>query len=157
MSFAAATLPLPAYLPEDRSLGTEAEDLRDLLREAVVPTGAERASKTLSRLLDALKHAKDSHGTDVSFGVFYKTLQFMISLPAELPLPIVVVESEEEIGLDWDEDPQRILSLTIDNSDRIGYSALFGREPIYGRVEYIHGLPETLQYVSARLYPSAQL
>ena len=156
MNFA-ATLPFPAYLPEDRSLGIEGEGLRDLLHEAVAPTSTERASKTLSRLVEALKQAEDSDGTVVSFSAFYKTLQFMISLPTELPLPIVVVESDEEIGLDWDEDPQRVVSLTIDNSDRIGFSALFGREPIYGTVDYIHGLPETLQYVLARLYPSTRL
>ena len=156
MNFA-STLPLPTYLPEDRSLGTEAKELRESCREAVARKSANSASKTLSRLLEALNHANERDGTIVSLGVFYKTQQFMISLPAELPVPIVVVESEEEIGLDWDEAADRILSLTIDSSDRIGYSALIGREPIYGRVDYIHGLPETLQYILARLYPSTRL
>ncbi len=93
----------------------------------------------------------------MSFSVFNKTFEFMMSLPTELPLPIVVVESGDEIGLDWDEDPQRVVSLTIDNSDLIGFSALFGREPLYGTVECIAELPQTLRYVLARLYPSAQL
>ena len=93
----------------------------------------------------------------MSFGVFNKTLDFMMSLPEELPLPIVVVESGDEIGLDWDEDPQRVVSLTVDNSDRIGFSALFGREPLYGTVECIAGLPQTLRYVLARLHPSKRL
>ncbi len=150
MSFAAA-LPWPTYLPEDRSLGTEAEGLRELLKEAAAPPSDDRESEIVSRLIGAV----DSDG--VSLSAFNKTLEFMVSLPADLPLPIVVVESEDEIGLDWDEDPQRVVSLTIDNSDRIGLSALFGREPIYGRVEYIVGLPETLRYVLARLYPSARL
>ncbi len=156
MNFTAVP-PSPTYLPEDRSLGKEAADLRDSLHEAVAPSSAERASKSLSRLVEALEQAQESDGTIVSFSAFYKTLQFMISLPTELPLPIVVVESEEEIGLDWDEDPQRVVSLTIDSSDRIGFSALFGREPMYERVDYVHGLPETLQHVLGRLYPSARL
>ena len=151
-----ATLTRPTYLAEDRALGTEAEVLRNLLQETVATVSRERASETLSRLVQALRHAKDSHGITVSLITFDKTLQFMISLPTELPLPTIVVESEEEIGLDWAEDPQRVVSLTIDNSDRIGFAALFGREPIYGRVDYIHGLPQTLHYVLTRMYPSAQ-
>lgn len=80
----------------------------------------------------------------------------MVALPSELPLPVVVVESEEEIGLDWDEDNQRVVSLTIDNSDHVGFSALFGREPIYGKVACVDELPQTLHDILARLYPSAQ-
>ena len=156
MNFA-ATLPYPTYLPEDRSLGTEATSLRELLEEAAAPASDDRASEIGSRLFEALARASDSDETTVSFNAFKKTLEFMMSLPTELPLPIVVVESEDEIGLDWDEGPQRVVSLTIDNSDRIGLSALFGREPFYGRVECIDGLPETLRYVLARLYPSARL
>ena len=156
MSFAAA-LPWPAYVSDDRALGTEAGGLRELLDEAAAPASDDRGSEILSRLLEALPQAVDSDGTTVSFSAFNKTLEFMMSLPTELPLPVVVVESENEIGLDWDEDHQRVVSLTIDNSDRIGFSALFGREPLYGRVESVDGLPETLRYVLARLYPSARL
>lgn len=156
MSFAAA-LPWTTYISEDRSLGTEAEGLRELLDKAAAPASDDRSSEIVSRLFEALAKAADSDGTTVSFSVFNKTLDFMMSLPTELPLPIPVVESEDEIGLDWDEDHQRVVSLTIDNSDRIGLSALFGREPLYGRVECIAGLPETLLFVLARLYPSARL
>lgn len=156
MNFA-ATLQLPTYLPEDRSLGAEAGDLRELLEEAAAPASEYRESEIVWRLLDALTQAVASDGTTVSLSAFSKTLEFMKSLPIELPLPIVVVESDDEIGLDWDEDPQRVVSLTIDSSDRIGFAALFGREPLYGRVDYVHGLPSTLQFVLAQLYPSARL
>ena len=156
MSFA-ATLPWPTYLSEDRSLGTEAEGLRELLEEATAPASGDRTNEIVSLLFEALAHAASSDGTTVSFRAFKKTLEFMRSLPTELPLPIVVVESEDEIGLDWDEDPQRVVSLTIDKSDRIGLSALFGRQPFCERVECVDGLPETLRDVLARLYPSARL
>lgn len=156
MSFAAA-LPYPTYFPNDRSLGTEAEDLRELLEEVAAPASDDRSSEIVSVLFQALAQAAECDGTTVSFRVFNKAFDFMMSLPTELPLPIVVVESGDEIGLDWDEDPQRVVSLTVDNSDRIGVSALLGREPLYGTVERIDGLPETLRYVLARLYPSARL
>ena len=84
-------------------------------------------------------------------------MHFLTTLPAELPLPVVVVESEDEIGLDWDEGTEIVVSLTIDDSDRIGFAALLGREPLYGRAEFSDGLPETVRYLLARLYPPARL
>lgn len=106
MDFAVA-LPSPAYLSEDRSLGTEAEELRNLLYGAVALATHERAIETLARLLRGLRHAEDSHGIAVSFIAFDKTLRFLAALPAELPLPLVVVESEEEIELGWDGRPPK--------------------------------------------------
>ena len=156
MTYSAA-LPWPTQLPQDRSLGTEAEGLRESLYEAAAPASEDRGGEIFSRLADALEQAEVSDETTVSYSAFTKTWDFMMSLPTELPLPVVVVESEDEIGLDWDEDHQRVVSLTIDDSDQIGFSALFGREPHYGRVDCIDGLPETLRYVLARLYPSARL
>ena len=156
MTYAPA-LSWPTYLPEDRSLGTDAKDLQESLYEAAAPASEDRGEEILSRLFEAFAQAAGSDGTTVSCSAFIKTWDFMMSLPTELPLPAVVVESEDEIGLDWDEDHQRVVSLTIDNSDQIGFSALFGREPHYGRVDCIDGLPETLRYVLARLYPSARL
>ena len=155
MSYA-ATLSWPTQVPEDRSLGTEAGVLRELLDEAAPLASDDKGSEIISRLFEALAQAANRDGTTVSFSAFTKTLEFMRSLPSELPLPIVVVESKDEMGLDWDEDDQRVVSLTIDSSDDVGFSALFGREPLYGKVECVDGLPETLRYVLARLYPTAQ-
>lgn len=156
MSFAAA-VPWPVYLPEDRALGAEAGDLRDSLDMVVPPTSDDRATEAVFRLIDALRQAENRDGIELSANTFTKALEFMLSLPTDLPLPVVVVESEEEIGLDWDEDHQRVVSLTVDSSDKIGFSALVGREHFYGRVEWVNGLPETLGHFLARLYPSAQL
>ena len=154
MTYAPA-LPWPTCLPEDRSLGTEAEDLRESLDEAAAPASDDRRREIFFRLVEALSQAEDSDGINVSPSAFTKAYNFMMFLPSELPLPVVVIESEDEIGLDWDEDRQRVVSLTIDNSDQIGYSALFGREPAYGRVEFVDGLPEMLHYFLARLCPPA--
>ena len=87
--------------------------------------------------------------------VLSRTKDFLTTLPAELPPPVVVVESEDEIGLDWDEGAERVVSLTIDDSDRIGFAALFGREPLYGKAEFSDGLPAMVRYLLGRLYPSA--
>lgn len=176
MNFAAA-LPWATqttYIPEDRSLGVEGEDLRERLDAAAKPASADETDAIIGKLFeivapadrgreiwlrvfDALLQPADGHGATVAVSVFTKTLQFMVALPSELPLPIVVVESEEEIGLDWDENDQQVVSLTIDNSDHVGFSALFGQEPIYGKVACVDELPQRLHDILARLYPSAQL
>ena len=100
--------------------------------------------------------AANRDGAAVSLNTFNRTIDFLTTLPAELPLPVVVVESEDEIGLDWDEGAESIVSLTIGNSDRIGFAALFGREALYGKAECVEGLPETIRYLLGRLYPSAR-
>ena len=87
--------------------------------------------------------------------VLNRTKDFLTTLPAEFPPPVIVVESENEIGLDWDEGAKRVVSLTIDDSDRIGFAALFGREPLYGKAEFRDGLPEMVRYLLGRLYPSS--
>ena len=156
MTFA-ATLPWATDSFVDRSLGTEAEDLREQLRDAAAPASEDRGSDIVVRLLEAVTQAADKDGTAVSLNAFNKTIGLLTALSAELPLPIVVVESGDEIGLDWDEGAERVVSLTIDNSDRIGFAALFGRDPLYGRAECIDGLPETIRYLLGRLYPSARL
>ena len=155
MTFAAAQ-PWTDYTFVDRSLGTEAEDLREELKDAAAPPSVDRKSDISIRLFEAVVQAADRDGTSLSLSAFDKTFAFLVSLPAELPLPFVVVESENEIGLDWDESPERVVSLTIDNSDRIGFAALFGRDPLYGKAECIDGLPETVRYLLARLYPAAR-
>ena len=86
-----------------------------------------------------------------------KTMDFLASLPADLPLPMVAVESEDEIGLDWDEGTESVVSLTINDSDRIGFAALFGREPFYGCAAVSDEIPEAVCCLLARLYPSARL
>ena len=147
-----ALVDLQASVPSDHEM------FKALAAELnAAPSSDDRGEEILSRLLEALAQAAGSDGTSVSCSAFIKTLDFMMSLPTELPLPAVVVESEDEIGLDWDEDHQRVVSLTIDDSDQIGFSALFGREPHYGRVDCVDGLPGTLRYVLARLYPSTRL
>ena len=98
----------------------------------------------------------DRDGIAVSGRVLNRTMDFLTTLPAEFPPPVVVVESEDEIGLDWDEGAERVVSLTIDDSDRIGFAALFGREPLYGKAQFSAALPEMVRYLLGRLYPSAR-
>jgi hypothetical protein len=153
MSVAAEMPPLECYCPtEDHSLGSEGLSLREALEEAL-SSEKERNVEAYRLVSDALRRANDADGTQVDPDTFIRTIQFLESLPNAIPLPDVVVEDTSEIGLDWDEGATRVLSLTVRDTPVMGYSALFGPEPAYGRVAFTAEVPEILRLFFRRLYP----
>lgn len=124
-------------------------------REAIEFTKEARQEEIRERLFGAIQGAE--HG--VRMKTFINALVFMQLLPRELPLPRVVMESEREIGLDWDADPDRVVSLTIDSSHQIEYASLIGNKPRYGKIKHVHGVPKTLpkplKLLLEQGYPSA--
>ena len=151
----------PAVRWEYRPLGSEAMELREAVEKAFAPNVVResefRESQIIHLLRAAADHALEFYGILVSPSVFRKTRAFLESLPEELQLPIVVVESNDEIGLDWDEGPERVVSLTIDSSNQIGFVTLLKGKPPYGTVDYVHGisnpLPEILRSLLEHVYP----
>jgi len=136
----------------DMSLSYEGSKLRDLLKAASSPPPhvVGRNALALDRLMSALADASVSPVT------LTRTLDLMNALPADVPLPEIVVESGTQIGLDWDESPRRTLSLTVDESPRVGYSSLIGRDSHYGKLEFASGarrIPKTLDQLFTDLYP----
>ena len=137
----------------DRSLGQEAGRLRQSIDAATSTSTLDRGVEIFDRVVAALEDARQNSGTLLDPNTFESTLHFLNLLPREVPLPNVVVESESEIGLDWDEGNRNVVSVTIDNSTMMGFAALFGREPLYGRLDLVEGLPDTLRFLLVRLYP----
>jgi hypothetical protein len=140
---------------DDRSLGEAGKALRDSLREAMSST-IDRGDEIYSRVSAALRNAQQSDGTLTSPEGFGRTLELLNRLPREIPLPQVVVESENEIGLDWDEGRGRVLSLTVRDTSMLGFAALFGEEPLHGRMRFTDEIPETLRFLFCRLYPTSR-
>jgi hypothetical protein len=154
MNFSAATeLPLSYLVHQDRSLGREGTLLRQSLNDASAARPLDRGHEIFSRLADALELAERNDQIRINPKVFSRVLSFLDLIPREVPLPAVVVESEGEIGLDWDEGKRKVLSVTIDETPMMGFSSLFGREPLYGRLDLDKGVPDTLRFLLARLFP----
>lgn len=146
-------MPTALYWPaEDRALGHAGHALRESISAAMLPP-ADRGTEIYARVVGALDRAKEQDGTLVSPGTFARTLDVLNALPREIPLPDVVVETENEIGLDWDEAARRVVTLTVRDTPMVGFSALFGVEPMYGRVTFAGEIPETLRILLARLFP----
>jgi hypothetical protein len=77
----------------------------------------------------------------------------MCSLPGDVRLPDVVVESDGEIGLDWDIGQRSVLSVIVGEGSMLRYAALIGPEPLHGRVPFAGVLPATLSFILRRIHP----
>jgi hypothetical protein len=151
MRLASAVLDSPEFA-EDRSLSAEGSALRKSLVDATAPP-SQRANEILERVLRAALKTKEKDDILVDVGVFARAVSFMNALPVYYPVPTVVVESEDEIGLDWDEGTQKIVSLTVDRTPMVGFAALFGEEPLHGSFKFALSTPDTLRFLLGRLYP----
>lgn len=158
MSVAIASCPSGIYSPcQDTALSQAGEELRDSIEVALNPpseTPEDDVAALLARVSGALKKGSDSEGVLVDVEPFGRMFDLLRTLPREIPLPEIVVESEHEIGLDWGRGPREVLSLTIDGTPFIGFAALIGHEPIHGRALFAGDLPEILAHLFSRLYPS---
>jgi hypothetical protein len=158
MSIAMAPCPSGLYSPsQDNALSCAGAELRDSIESALtLPRAPHRDETTLllTRISAALRKGVETEGVLVDIDPFGRLFDLLRVLPAEIPLPEIVVESGREIGLDWNEGSRRVLSLTVDDTAYVGFAALFGHEPIHGRVPFAGSFPKTLAYLFSRLYAS---
>ena len=157
MSFADAQ---PSFAPPPlvhwgfRPLGTDAIELQDSVSKAFDPTVEHREVKILFHLFDVVRKS-----SGVSVITFNRALSLLKSLPSNIPLPFVCVESKDEIGLDWDEGGEKVVNLVIDTSPEIGFVTLLKAMPSYGTVEYresSHTPPGIVQFLLEHVYSSAR-
>ena len=146
----------PYAIWNDRSVSLEAQSLRASLREATRPP-YDRGVEIYERVVNALTKAERQDGILITPQTFNRTRDFLASLPSQIPLPEVVVESESEIGLDWDESASRVLSLTVGDTPLVGFAGLFGNEPVHGKVVFAQEVPDTLRFFFGKLYPARRL
>ena len=74
-----------------------------------------------------------------------QALALIDALPPWVPTPELAIESDGQIGFDWQCSRDRILSLNVGPAGMIGYSALFGLESTYGRLPFAGVLPERIR------------
>lgn len=135
----------------DRALGEAGEVLRESIAIAMSPS-LDRGDEIYARVSSALRRAEQQDGVLIRPEAFGRTLELLSVLPQEIPLPEVVVESESEVGLDWDEGAGRVVSLTVRDTPMVGFAALLGAEPLHGRVSFAGEIPETLRFLLGRLF-----
>src|SRR5438874_1041586 len=144
MSLCASATPLPLYSPAaDRSLGPGGAELRRSLTSALtVDDSRARLAEIYRRISAALQKAGTEDTGLTSPEAVGRAIDLLCLLPPRMPLPDVVVESENEIGLDWDEGSRRVVSLTVRDTPAIGFAAILGAEPLDGRMPFVGEVPE---------------
>lgn len=140
---------------QDHALSSAGDELRDSLEAALEPPRPTGTAEMLERISRALKKGTETEGVLVNVEAFGRLAEFLAVLPADVPLPAVVVESENQIGIDWDEGARRVLTVTVNTSPYVGYAALIGHEPLHGRVPFAGQIPQTVAYLLSRLYPAS--
>lgn len=156
MAFAATLNPagLHAFVP-DNALGSDGVEIRRLLRQAC-DRPLDRSGEILARVASSLREAEDRDGTRVSPELVMRTREFLAKLPLAIPLPSLFVESDHEMGLDWDRANDNVLSLTLCLGNDLGYSGIVIGEAAYGRVKLgANEFPATLVYFLGRLHNRA--
>jgi hypothetical protein len=154
MSLAVASVGL--YAPaSDRAVGATGQEVRRSVDRAL--NSPERWVEALTRMTRALLRGQEEEGTSVTEKPFSRACDILAVLPSDVPLPEIVVESENEIGLDWHADNRHVLSLTLDSSSYVGYAALLGHESVHGRVPFSGSLPKTIAELLSRVHPSRRL
>jgi hypothetical protein len=126
------------YAPS-HARGAAGTELRKSMEAALeTPERRDRLEVVAARMTSALRKGA---AEDVTIGepVFQRTWEFLSGLPGRIPVPEIVIETDNSIGLDWQTAPRRILSLTIDDTSSIGYAALVGHEPSYGKMNFTCG------------------
>jgi len=77
-------------------------------------------------------------------GTISQALALLDALPSWTPPPELAIESDGQIGFDWQCSSDRVLSLNVGPGGMLGYAALIGLESCYGRVPFAGVLPERI-------------
>jgi hypothetical protein len=129
-----------------------ASSVRGTVTEALNPmltVTQDARDVALERLLSALRA---SHNRPSVLADTAKTaVAFIAVLPSGISPPEIVVEQDGEIGFDWQESRRKVLSFNIGPSGMVGYAALIGSEPIYGKAPFGGSLPETVAHLLRRV------
>jgi len=146
---------VPSYLPLlDSAVSEAAQSLKRILKGAPVTRGVtDRRNESAEKaVLDAVSNGC-SHGIRIRQIAVDIASAVVGALPRHVPLPSVVVEEDGEIALDWNESSDRSLTVTVRENGSLGYSALVGLRPDYGRAPFAGSIPDTVLFNLLRMYP----
>ena len=136
----------------DRALGDTGIALRASIVRALADRDSDDRSAEIYRRVSAALQTASNEQSFTSPEAVGRTFEILKVLPRSIPLPEVVVESGNAIGLDWDEGPHRVVSLTVDETPMVGFAAFFGAEPLYGKIPFTGQIPPTLRFLLQRLH-----
>ena len=135
----------------DAGLSQAAGDLRSTLLRALNQDSS-LAIRPCDKTVEGLLVAVSEGGEAVDSDAFDRAMALAQVLPSNVPPPEVVIETDGEVGFDWENGPRRVLSISIGPGPMLRYSALIGASPAYGRVVFGGVLPDILSFLLQALY-----
>lgn len=146
----------------DRAVSQEARRsrlVRKFLRHGTPSVSVDQAyEKCLQALREAFEESAkpdwDAYGAHpVSEATLAQALAFLDVLPSTLLWPEISPHPDGELAFEWSFGPRRLLTVSIHESGRLSYAALFGRARLHGTEFLLRDeLPEPITLALRRLY-----
>ena len=145
----------------DRSISEEAKQSRHVRKfiSDVTPSVSidEAYNESLDSLLDAFKEASrpnwDGYGAyPVSGATIAQARALLDLLPSTLPRPEISPHPDGELAFEWFFGPRRLLTVSVNESGRLSYAALFGNARLHGTEFLSDALPEAVALALRKLY-----
>lgn len=126
-----AARPRTAVSREAEQVVSHASKLTQHVKESWIYFGpkSQWISDFREAMQDCLEENWDGYGAEpVSASVVQKVIDLIASLPEGIALPEACCEPDGEIALDWAPMPQRTISVSVGESDRLAYAWMDGSD-----------------------------
>lgn len=145
----------------DRAVSQEAKQsrrVRKFVGHVTPSVSVDQAyDECLESLFEVFEEASrpnwDGYGAyPVSEATVAQALAFLDLLPSTLPRPEISPHPDGELAFEWFFARCRLLTVSVNESGRLSYAALFGQARLHGTEFLLDALPETLALALRRLY-----
>jgi hypothetical protein len=147
----------------DRAMSQEARKGRNVRKRVGDVTPSVSVDQAYDECLESLRQASeeaarpnwDGHGGHpVSSATLAQALTFLDLLPTALPKPDISPHPDGELAFEWYLGPRQMLTVSINESGRLSYAAMFGQARTHGTEYLLDALPEPLVLALRRLHSS---
>ena len=144
----------------DRSISPEAKEVRRqrwLMRGDTLSVWVDQAYQAYIALRDTAEEASrsnwDGYGAPpVSDATVAQGLAFLDLLPSTVPPPEVSAHPDGELAFEWWRGPGRVLTVSVNETGRLSYAAMFGDARQHGTEYLLDAVPDSLFQALRRLY-----
>ena len=144
----------------DRSTSPEAKGFRQprgLMGGDTPSVWVDQAHQAYIALRDTAEEASrsnwDGYGAPaVSDATVAQGLAFLDLLPSTVPPPEVSAHPDGEVAFEWWQGPHRVLTVSVNETGRLSYAAMFGAARQHGTEYLLEELPDPLLQALRRLY-----
>ena len=115
----------------------------------------------LAKVLENLLKAKEEHSADnwdgynakaISNESYNNAFNFALSLPSNVPIPEVYVDTDGEVTFEWYKGRRQVFSISLGSNNELAYAGLYGASKTYGVEPFYDDMPERLLDNINRLY-----